>query len=110
MSNHRVSVSKSVHLARSLARSHLGECAIVPDVPVVGEAVADKAQLASFDVLLDRVEQLLLGDLHLGVGPARHLDDHVEDTVGLVGKEGDVVEGRDDGLILLDVDAMVYRG
>ena len=26
--------------------------------------------------LLDRVEGLLLGDFHLGVGPPRHLDDH----------------------------------
>ena len=71
------------------------------------EAVADEAQSALFDVLLDRVEQFLLGDLHLGVGPTRHLDDHVEDAVGLVGKEGDVMEGRQDSAVVLDVDAVL---
>jgi hypothetical protein len=87
--------------------AHLGERAVVPDVTVVGEAVADEAQLAALDVLLDGIEGLLLGDLHLRVGPARDLDDHVQDALGLVGEERDVVEGRDDGAILLDVDAML---
>ena len=75
---------------------------------MVGEAVADVAQLALLDILLDRVEGLLLGDLHLRVGPARNLDDHVEDAVVLVSKERDVVEGRDDRAILLDEDTMVW--
>jgi len=74
---------------------------------VVGEAVANKAQLALLDVLLDRVEGLLLGDLHLGVGPAGDLDNHVENAVALVGEEGNVVEGGDDVAILLDKDAVV---
>ena len=55
---------------------------------MVREAVADVAQTAPLDVLLDGVEGLLLGDLHLGVGPAGDLDDHVQDAVVLVGEEG----------------------
>ena len=83
--------------------THLRECAVVPDVAVVGEAVADEAETALLDVLLDGVEGLLLGDLHLGVGPAGDLDHHVQDAIVLVGEEGDVVEGRDDAAVLLDV-------
>ena len=74
---------------------------------MVGEAVADVAQTALLDVLLDGVEGLLLGDLHLGVRPAGHLDDHVEDAIVLVGEEGDVVEGGDDLAILLDEHAVL---
>jgi hypothetical protein len=85
---------------------HLGESAIVPDVSVVGEAVPDVAELATLDVLLDGVEGFLRCDLHLRVGPAGDLNDHVTDALVLVGEEGDVVEGRDDRAILLDVDAM----
>ena len=90
------------HLYES-RKTHLGEGAVVPDVPVVGEAVADVAQTAALDVLLDGVERLLLGGLHLCVRPAGDLDDHVEDAIVLVGEEGDVVEGRDDAAVLLDV-------
>ncbi len=43
--------------------THLGKGTIVPQVALVGEAVADVAELALLDVLLDGVEQLLLGDL-----------------------------------------------
>lgn len=77
---------------------------------MVGEAVADEAQLAALDVLLDGIEGLLLGDLHLGVRPTGDLDDHVKDALGLVGEERDVVEGRDDGAVLLDEDAMLCDG
>jgi hypothetical protein len=45
--------------------------------------------------------------LLLGVGPARDLNDHVQDGLLLVGIEGDVVEGRDGLAILLDVDAVL---
>jgi hypothetical protein len=41
----------------------LGEGAVVPEVALVGEAVAHEAELAFLDVLLDGVEKLLLGDL-----------------------------------------------
>lgn len=41
----------------------LGEGAVVPQVALVGEAVADVSQLALLDVLLDGVEELVLGDL-----------------------------------------------
>lgn len=74
---------------------------------MVGEAVTDEAQLALLDVLLDRVECLLLGDLHLCVGPAGDLDDHVEDAIVPVSEERDVMEGGDDVSILFDEDAML---
>ena len=77
---------------------------------MVGEAVADEAEAALLDVLLDGVEGLLLGDLHLGVGPAGDLDDHVQDAIVLVGEEGDVVPGRDDAPVLLEVHAVLCRG
>lgn len=43
--------------------TYLGEGTVVPEVTLVGEAVADEAQLALLGVLLDGVEGLLLGDL-----------------------------------------------
>jgi hypothetical protein len=46
-----------------LASSHLREGTVVPEVALVGEAVAHVAELALLDVLLDGVERLLLGDL-----------------------------------------------
>lgn len=42
---------------------YLGEGTVVPEVALVGEAVANVAELALLDVLLDGVERLLLGDL-----------------------------------------------
>jgi len=45
--------------------------------------------------------------LLLGVGPARDLDDHVQDGLLLVGIKGDVVEGGDGLAILLDEDAVL---
>lgn len=41
----------------------LGEGTVVPEVALVGEAVADEAKLALLGVLLDGVQELLLGDL-----------------------------------------------
>jgi hypothetical protein len=43
--------------------AYLGEGSVVPEVSLVGEAIADEAELALLDVLLDGVEELLLGDL-----------------------------------------------
>lgn len=91
-------------------RAHLGERTVVPDVSVVREAIANEARFTLLDVLLDVVEVSLLVDLHLGVGPARDLDDHVEDAPVLVDEEGDVVEGRDDVAIFLDVDTVPLGG
>lgn len=45
--------------------------------------------------------------LLLGVGPARNLNDHVQDGLLLVGVEGDVVEGGDGLAILLDEDTVL---
>ena len=75
----------------------------------MGEAVADVAQAALLDVLLDGVEGLLLAGLHLRVRPAGDLNDHVEDAVVLVREERDVVEGRDDIAVLLEEGAVLER-
>lgn len=88
--------------------TNLRECTVVPDVAVMGEAVANETQTTLFDVLLDWVERLVLGDLELGVGPTGDLDNHVEDAIALVGKERNVVEGGDDGSVLFRIDAMVW--
>ena len=88
--------------------THLRECTIVPDVTVVGEAVADIAKLSSLDILLDGVERLLLGDFHLGVGPTGDLDDHVEDAIGLVSEQRNVVPRRDDLSLLLSEHTVLW--
>ena len=89
-------------------RTNLGESTVIPDVAVVGEAVAHETQAALLDVLLNRVERLFFANFHLSVGPSRDFDDHVEDAVTLIGEEWDVVERRDDLAIVFDVDAMFY--
>jgi hypothetical protein len=45
--------------------TYLGEGTVVPQVTLVGEAVSDVSELALLDVLLDGVEELILGDLHI---------------------------------------------
>lgn len=113
--------------------SYLGEGTVVPEISLVGEAVAHEAELTLLDVLLDRVQRLLLADLdamsvsglssgvvrgpsprhrmntdlHLRIGPAGNLDNHVEDGLLLIGIERDVVEGRDGDAILFNVDAVL---
>jgi hypothetical protein len=106
--------------------SYLRECTIVPEVPLVREAVADETELALLDILLDGVEEFLLGDLdadavlavvvgirmvptylHLAIGPSWDLNDHVQDGLLLIGVQGDIVERRDGYAILLDVDAVL---
>jgi hypothetical protein len=47
--------------------------------------------------------------LHLRIGPAGHLDDHVEDRLLLIGKQRDVVPWRDELAVLLDEDAVLER-
>jgi hypothetical protein len=123
-------VATTCLIARGWA--YLGEGTVVPEVALVGEAVAHKAKLALLDVLLDGVEELILGDLFaaaivvsmpswkghgpydsslthlkLGIGPARNLNDHVQDRLFGIGKQGDIVEGRDGDAILFDVDAVL---
>lgn len=88
-------------------RTHLRERAVVPDVTMVGEAVADETQATLFDVLFDGVEGLLLADFHLGVGPAGDLDDHVEDAIVPVGEKRDVVEGGNDLTISFDEHSVI---
>lgn len=43
--------------------TYLREGTVVPEVTLVGEAVTDVTELALLDVLLNGVEELLLGDL-----------------------------------------------
>lgn len=50
-------------LSRSEDGTYLGEGTVVPEVTLVGEAVTDVTELALLDILLDGVEELLLGDL-----------------------------------------------
>ena len=76
---------------------------------MVGKAVTNVSEFSLFDILFDGVEGLVLANLHFGVGPAGDLDDHVQDAIVLIGEERDVVEGGDDGSVLLDIDTMVWR-
>jgi len=85
----------------------LRECAVVPDVTVVGEAVTDEAKTTFFDILFNGVETLLLRDLHLRVCPSGNLNDHVEDTKVLISEEGDIMERRYDISVLLDVNTVL---
>lgn len=52
-------------------------------------------------------EKVTVTHLELGIGPAGNLNNHVEDSLLLVGIERDIVEGRDGDAILLDVDAVL---
>lgn len=87
----------------------LRESTVVPDVTVVREAVANVAEPASLNILLDRIEGFFFGDFQLGVGPARNFDDHVENAAVLVSKEGDVMPWGDDRAVLFDENAMLER-
>jgi hypothetical protein len=55
---------------------YLREASVVPEVTLVGEAVTDEAELALLDVLLDGVEELLLGDLWNLLGFVLAIDWH----------------------------------
>lgn len=83
------------------------EGAIVPDVSMMGKAVADVAQTTLLNILFDGVESLLFGDLHFSISPAGDFDDHVEDAVVLVREKRDIMEGGYDRTILFDVDSVV---
>ena len=89
--------------------TNLRESTVVPDVSVVGEAVPHETESVFLYVLLDGVEGLVLGDLHLRVGPAGDLDDHVQDAIVLVGEEGNVVERGDDSAVALREDTVLCR-
>jgi hypothetical protein len=45
--------------------TYLGEGTVVPEVTLVGEAVTDETELALLDILLNGVQELLLGDLNI---------------------------------------------
>lgn len=56
-------VSMLIEQLSSLSKTHAREGTVVPEVALVGEAVADETQLALLDILLNGVEELFLGDL-----------------------------------------------
>merc|ERR1719184_5246 len=70
----------------------LRDCPVVPDIPVVREAVSNIPKFALLDILLNRVQGRLQIYFHLGIGPTRNLHHHVVDT--RTSKHGDVVHGR----------------
>ena len=76
---------------------------------MVREAIPHKTQFTTFDILLDGVERLLLGNFHLGVCPPWNLDDHVQNAIVPVGKERDVVKRRDNISIRLDENAVFWK-
>jgi hypothetical protein len=43
--------------------AYLREGTVVPEITLVGEAVADESNLSLLDILLDGVKELFLGDL-----------------------------------------------
>jgi hypothetical protein len=47
------------------SKTYAREGTVVPEVTLVGEAVADEAELALLGVLLDGVEEIILGDLFM---------------------------------------------
>lgn len=47
------------------SKTYAGEGTVVPEVTLVGEAVADETELALLGVLLDGVEEIILGDLFM---------------------------------------------
>ena len=49
----------------AIMSTYAREGTVVPEVALVGEAVTDEAQLALLGVLLDGVEELVLGDLEM---------------------------------------------
>jgi hypothetical protein len=49
------------------------------------------------------LQELFFGDLKLCIGPARNLNNHVQDGLLLIGIERNVVEGRDGDAILLNI-------
>lgn len=56
-------VMMQVSIKRRHVWTHAREGTVVPEVAFVGEAVADKTQLALLGILFDGVEELFLGDL-----------------------------------------------
>lgn len=87
--------------------THLRESTVVPDVTVMGKAVADKAQTTFLGILLDRIEGLFLADFHFGVGPTRYFNNHVEVPIVLIGEKRNVVEGRENRSILFNVHSVI---
>jgi hypothetical protein len=87
----------------------LRESAIIPQIPLMREAVPHEPQLALLDILLDRVQQLLFRDLLLGIGPSWDLHNHVQDCLLLISVEWDIMEWGDGDAIFFNEDT-VFEG
>ena len=57
--------------------TNLRESAIVPDITMMGEAIADVSKSSSPGVLFDGIKRLFFGDFHLCIRPAGYFDDHI---------------------------------
>ena len=79
--------------------TYLGEGTVVPEVTLVGEAVADESKLALLDVLLNGVEELLLGDLRDNSSSVKHLRGGTGTEWGLWKRKQDVVVAVKDNLV-----------
>jgi hypothetical protein len=73
----------------------------------MGCGVSDEGQLKELESRKRQEEFAYLADFKFAIGPSWDLNDHVQDSLLLVGIEGDVVEGGDWNTILLDVDAVL---
>ncbi|KAH3663826.1 hypothetical protein OGAPHI_005229 [Ogataea philodendri] len=102
-----VSGSPCFWVGHSWVLPGLRESTVVVDVTVVRETVSDESQLTLLGVLNDRVELLFLGNLQLGVGPSWNFDNHVQDLLGLISIQWDVMERRDHLAILLKVNFVI---
>lgn len=89
-----VAVGLGVRVGEGGVLPRLGEGSVVPNVTLVGERIANVAQLALLRVLLEGVKRVPLADLDLGVGPARDLNNKVQNAVGLISVQRHVVEWR----------------
>ncbi len=45
--------------------AYLGKGSVVPEITLVGKAIANVAKLALLDILLDRIQLFLLADLNV---------------------------------------------
>jgi len=104
-------VWKKISLIRKYHRwrdTDLRERSVIPNVSVVGEAVPHVAKTTTLDILLDRIEKLFLGNLHLRIGPSWDFHDHVQYVLAWLDKEGDVVEGRHNISIRFNEDTVIW--
>jgi hypothetical protein len=70
------------------------------------ETVANISKFTLFDILFDRIEWFLFGNLHFRICPPWNFDDHVKDTVIGISEEGHIVKSRNDATVVFDINTM----